>query len=238
MILVTNCAHENGIYTYLDEASGLVIKSSYDDEGMRRLEREREGYQWYFDLVGLEGSATLQLVRNPERSYARLKVTLFPGEAGDSYRTLASNKRDLLDAAAYYSAVWPRSSDGLAPLHGDYALSNLIKQDRGLVLVDWEHFVPGGVPWGLDLLNLLYGGLAFTLAGRTSLEGDDRAAFLELRRAVRRSLPARGGIECSLSVLTAFISSNAPVWGGLLQKLPVMNLCAAQVEFVNELDRS
>ena len=56
MILVSNSAHNNGIFTYINEAGGVVIKSSYTPVGIDGLERELAGYQWYFRIAGLEGA--------------------------------------------------------------------------------------------------------------------------------------------------------------------------------------
>ena len=145
MILFANCPHDNGIYTYLDRAAGLVIKSSYASGAIKRLEREHTGYEWYLRLMGLEDTARLELKRWRSDSYARLLVSLFPGNTGDSYARLSDNRRGLLAAVELYSRIWPSSPGRLVPFHGDFDLGNIVTGSGGPVIIDWEHFQS---PWG------------------------------------------------------------------------------------------
>jgi hypothetical protein len=238
MILVSNCAHDNGIYTYINEVTGLVIKSSYSPEGITRLEQERVGYEWYFRLGGLLGVEPLSMSKNKAGSYGRLKVRRFPGHSGNSYGSLSGNRDDLLAAVAFYSRVWPRLADGLAPMHGDFSLGNMIFHDDQISLVDWEHFRPDGVPWGMDLLNLLYESVTYSLHGRNTLTPKDERVFREVRRVIASLLATRGDLAASFETVHSFVSDNRSIWGGLVGKLPITNLTPSQRDFVNRLDGS
>jgi hypothetical protein len=237
MILIANCPHNNGIYTYLDRSAGLIIKSSYASGAIKRLEREHTGYEWYLRLMGLEDTARLELKRWRADSYARLLVSHFPGNAGDSYGRLSDNRRGLLAAVELYSRIWPTSPGRLVPIHGDFDLGNIVTGPGGSVIIDWEHFHMDAAPWGLDLLNLLYGATALSLRKRDPLSVSDTRTFYEVRDEIAGMLDPRGDLECSLSTLTEFISSHSSIWGGLVSKLPVMNLTAAQRAYVTGLER-
>ena len=236
MILVSNCPHYNGIYTLLDNAKALVIKSSYTIDGMARLSREYAGYQWYFQQQSLLDSTPLHLVRYDNGLYCRLYIKLFSGRAGECYKNLGYNKYDLLKAIDAYAKCWPRQEGQLAPLHGDFSLGNMIFCGERLIIIDWEHFQPNAAPWGFDLANLLYESAFFSFKGKNRLNRNDRKVFVETRKAICDLLDPREGFNCTLENLTRLISANATVWGHLVNKLPVMKFSSKQKDFLLMLE--
>lgn len=236
MILARNCPHDNGIYTLIDDAEGVVIKSSYSADGIARLSREYAGYQWYLRQKGFFDSTLLRFVRHDNGLYGRLCIKLFSGRTGECYKNLSYNQHDLLRAIDAYAKCWPRQEGQLAPLHGDFSLGNLIIRGEELNIIDWEHFQPDAAPWGFDLANLLYESAFFSFKGGNRLSRRDRQVFIETRKAIFDLLDPIGGFNCTLENLTRFISANASVWGHLVNKLPVMKFSCQQKDFLLMLE--
>lgn len=236
MILIRNCPHDNGIYTLIDRVEGLVVKSSCTDNGIASLSREYAGYQWYLQQKNLLDTTLLRLVKNEYNSYCKLYIKLFSGREGKYYRNLSYNQGDLFKAISAYTKVWQRQKGQLAPLHGDFSLGNLIICGDEVIIIDWEHFQLDAAPWGFDLVNLIYESAFFSFKGKNTLNLRDSKVFFDLRRAVCDLLSPNEGFNCTLENLTQFVSSHLSVWGGLVNKLPVMKFTIAQEEYLKRLE--
>ncbi len=228
MILARNCPHDNGIYTLVDNAGSVVIKSSYSAEGIIRLAREYAGYQWYFRQLESFDSTPLHFIKKNNSSYARLFINLFPGRSGECYKSLSYNRDDLLKAINLYAKIWPKRKGSLAPLHGDFSLGNMIINGEELRIIDWEHFRPDAAPWGFDLVNLLYEATFFSFRGKNKLNQSDEKIFIEIRNAICNLLDSVEDFKCTIENVTGFISTNVFIWGELVNKLPVTKFSEAQ----------
>ena len=237
MILASNCPHDNGIYTIVDNAEGVVIKSSYTAEGIARLSWEYAGYQWYLRQKGTFENTPLRFVRHDNGLYGRLFIKLFSGRTGECYKSLGFNRRDLLRAIDAYAKVWPRQEGALSPLHGDFSLGNLIIREEEISIIDWEHFRLDAAPWGFDLVNLLYESAFFSLKGKNSLSRSDAKVFIKTRKEICKMLNRGEDFNCTIENLILFISTNAFVWGNLVNKLPVMKFSDAQKSFLKLLEQ-
>jgi len=237
MILARNCPHDNGIFTLIDEAEGVVIKSSYSADGITRLSREYAGYQWYLRQQGCFDSTPLRFVRHDNGLYGRLYIKLFSGRSGECYKSLGYNRCDLLRAIDAYAKVWPWQKGRLAPLHGDFSLGNLVIRGEELSVIDWEHFRLDAAPWGFDLANLLYESAFFSFRGKHTLSRSDRKVFIETRKAICDMLDPAEDFNCTIENLTQFISTNIFIWGGFANKLPVTKFSEAQKYFLLMLER-
>ena len=110
MKLITNSSHGNGIYTFIDEKSKLIIKSSVTKDGISSLKRELFGYQWYFNLEDNENTKSFSYISHSTDKYYRLSVKLFQGEIGDSNSSLSSNHLLILRAIEHYNSIWPKNN--------------------------------------------------------------------------------------------------------------------------------
>jgi len=236
MILARNCPHDNGIYTLIDDVEGVVIKSSYSADGITRLRREYAGYQWYLRQKGSFDRTSLPFIKHDNGLYCRLYINLFSGRSGECYKSLSYNQCDLAKAIGVYAKVWPRQKGRLAPLHGDFSLGNLIICGEDVAIIDWEHFQPDAAPWGLDLANLLYESAFFSFKGKNRLNWEDRKVFVETREVICDLLGPGEDFNCTLDNLTQFISTNVPIWGSLVSKLPVMKFSSKQKDFLLMLE--
>lgn len=237
MILVRNCPHNNGIYTFIDENQCVVIKSSYSDDGVIRLRSEYAGYEWYFKQKNIFNNSTLSLNENDNKLYSRLHVKLFNGTEGECYKSISYNKKHLLMAINKYKEVWPENKGKLFPLHGDFSLGNLLFNGQSLTIIDWEHFQLDVAPWGFDLVNMLYESVFFSFNGKSSLNSNDSRVFLEIRKTISDLFGHHKYFNCTLDDLTGFISTNLSIWGELVNKLPVMKFSEAQRDFLLKLEK-
>ena len=76
MILIRNCPHENGIYTFLASDKKQIIKSTYSTDGITRLIKENNGYKWYFEQIGYQEIKNSLLI-NATDSYCRSHIPFF-----------------------------------------------------------------------------------------------------------------------------------------------------------------
>ena len=237
MILVRNCPHNNGIHTLIHEEQSLVLKSSYSNEAIIRLKHEHLGYDWYFRQTNMSNNWYLNYFENSSGVYSRLSVRLFYGSAGECYKNISYNRKNILRVINYYKDVWPSSSKKSLPIHGDFSLGNIIFSKKSLAIIDWEHFKIGAAPWGFDLVNLLYEAIFFSFNNAGNLTKTDKETFLELRKVMILTLVKGESFNCSLDVLTNFIEKNYSIWGVFKSKLPVMNFSKAQREVILELEK-
>lgn len=236
MILISNCPHDNGVYTLADYSNSIVVKSSYTVDGMSRLSRENTGYKWYFTQINISDSNLLRFVRLENGLYCKLYIKLFSGLPGDCYKNISFNQYELMKAIGTYSKVWPRQKGKLAPVHGDFSLGNLILCGEKTTIIDWEHFRQDAAPWGFDLVNLLYESVFFSFKGRDILSQRDTKVFCEVRKAVCELIGPEEGFDCKIQTLTKFIESNVYIWGALVNKLPVMKFSNSQIRFLMEIE--
>ncbi len=78
--------------------------------------------------------------------------------------------------------------DGAGVTHGDFRLWNVLQDDAGLCVLDWEHARPFEV--GTDLLDLLESVVAAGRSGRRRLETSGLASCLLVRYAERLGVEA------------------------------------------------
>jgi hypothetical protein len=86
------------------------------------------------------------------------------------------------------------------------------------------------------LANLLYESAYFSFKGKNTLSKYDAKVFIETRQAICKILNQRKDFNCTIENLTLFISTNAFMWGELVNKLPVMKFSDAQKRFLIMLE--
>ncbi|MDB9950622.1 hypothetical protein OAD60_00105 [Candidatus Thioglobus sp.] len=237
MILIRNCPHENGIYTLLGGDKKQIIKSTYSTDGITRLIKEHNGYKWYFERIGFQEIKNSLLINNTE-SYCRSHIPFFCGDIGDPYKSISTNKKQLLKAIDAYIFIWPERNNKKHCIHGDFSIGNIIFSKingNTPILIDWEHFNKGVAPWGFDLVNLLYEAVYFSFSKRNSLSKRDILAYVALKKYILKHMGLDNMI-CNVYALKEFISENVFLWDGLFEKLPVVNLSDIQCDYINKID--
>ena len=128
MILIRNSPHSNGIYTFLDDFSNFIVKGSVSKLGIASLEREYQGYLWYFSHLNLPLSLIKNFIKIRVNTpyHCRLKINFFNGRLGEYQKSISQNKKDIISVIKHYSKIFPRSKGNTNCLHGDLSLGNVI----------------------------------------------------------------------------------------------------------------
>lgn len=237
MILIDNNPHDNGLFTYKDSQSNLIIKSSYLDRGIKRLSQEYAGYKWYLNRAGLKDATKLSLSKNERGFYSRLIVSCFPGKCGQHDLALHVNQDKLLIAIDTYKKIWLEDSGALSPIHGDLSLGNILFRDSKAIIIDWEHFQHNAAPWGFDLVNMLYESTLMSINQNGLMNKKDIKVFEEIKEHVSSLLETKRGFNCNFGSLIAFYNSNQSIWDGGINKFPVINATSSQLNKLEQLDQ-
>jgi len=236
MILIDNNPHDNGVVTYKNSLSNLIIKSSFLDVGIKRLSKEYAGYKWYLNRANLSATTKLSLSTNMKSSYSRLIVSCFPGVSGHHNLPLHINRDKLLIVIDTYNKIWGEGGAMFSPFHGDLSLGNILFNGNDIVIIDWEHFQINAAPWGFDLVNMLYESTQMSIDNKGYLSTQDIKVFVEVKKNISLLLKARKGFDCSINSLIAFYNANHLLWDGSVNKFPVMNIMNVQLERIRQLD--
>jgi thiamine kinase-like enzyme len=237
VILIDNNPHDNGLFTYKDSQSNLIIKSSYLDRGIKRLSQEYAGYKWYLNRVGLTDTTKLSLSKNEKGLYSRLIISCFPGSCGQHDLTLYKNQDKLLIAIDTYQKIWIEDNRALYPLHGDFSLGNILFRGGEAIIIDWEHFKHNAAPWGFDLVNMFYESTLMSINQNGLMNKKDIRVFEEIKDHVSSLLETKKGFDCKFNSLIAFYNSNQSIWDGGINKFPVINATSSQLNKLEQLDQ-
>jgi len=238
MILIRNCPHNNGIYTLIHSNNRVITKSSYSIDGINSLGNEYKGYKWYLNRIHSNYEVNLKYYGGEKKTYCRLVIPMFPGQTGECYKSISYNKKLLYKAVDAYVKFWPTGKNKKVSMHGDYSLGNMIFNEYEDLpnIIDWEHFTEDIVPWGFDIVNLLYESVFFSFRGKNYLGGKDLAAYIDVKEYLQNILNKEGRMKCDLHEITNIISSNISCWGNLVKKLPVMHFSVEQSNYINQID--
>ena len=238
--LIHNCQHgsEIAVYSIIEGSRKLIRKSATTANGTADLAREAAGWAWY------------QARRYPDRTspictefvrgaYRRIDVEWIEGKKGDFRKGLLPNSKIIQLALEQYCSIWPEAQEGNVPLHGDFSIDNLILNEEGIHIIDWEHFHERGAPWGFDPLYLLYESLWFGTEPRKHPDkGDIQAIATYLKQLHATGRLHESFVFRPLHTLRTFINDHREVWGEQLRRFPEKLLVVKfSEEQVAEIDR-
>lgn len=211
--LLRSSSHGNGVAVIDDVSRGMIVKTARDEAGMRRLNAEREGLDWYAGRA--DAQASRYAFFSP--AYARLDIAKFSGDQ-PSYKSSFSRNVPALEAAIdHYLEIWPRSEYG--PVHGDLTLDNVILTAGGARFFDWEHFSHTPHLWGFDILYCLLSALLLPVPEGRMPEKADYTRFIDL---LFRLLDAGLSPELAEYPLSRYrrIFTTGACWQGIVQASP------------------
>lgn len=216
----------------------LIRKSAATASGIADLTREAAGWVWY-QARRYPRRKTPICRQLDQEGYCRIDLEWIEGEKGDYQAGLLPNQEIIQLAVDQYCSIFPDAQEGLVPLHGDFSVDNLIMNEEGVHIIDWEHFQERGGSWGYDPLYLLYETLWFS-TGQRRLPNRKEVAVIahSLRRLNKTGLLPDAFLLCPLQTVRTFIQDHQEIWGEQLrrfpEKLPVVQFSDAQVA---EMDR-
>ena len=233
--LIRNCSQgsEVSIYRVVEGSRTFVRKVATTPSGIAHLERESAGWIWYQERRYPSSQHPIATCRLGDH-YGRFELDWFHGYKGNYRNGLIPNQKMIRLAVDHYCSLWPAEQPALVPLHGDFSIDNLIVNADGVHVLDWEHFVIDGGPWGLDPVYLLFESLWFGMKRRTR----PRRAETRVIARVLSHLTDRGPLADQFTVqplhtIRHFIQENKTIWGADLDhiklKLPVLQFSDQQV---------
>ncbi len=244
--LLRNCSHGSEIATYLakDGSGGkMVIKTSSTPAGIKNLHKEIEGWRWYQKLRYPDTIEPLCSILQEYKSYLRLKISYINGDKPVYQTGLDGNKEAIKKIVKHYCQIWPYSS-GLAPMHGDLSLDNIIINSNGVNIIDWEHFTDCAAPWGYDILYLLFESLYFSMylskrkqqkpTGEQIQILCDCIATINTCQQLHYEM-----LKTPLKFIRGFILANNHLWGEQLAlyqlKLPIIAFSSDEIAMIDEM---
>lgn len=243
MEMIRNCSHGSEIATYLTGSSSsfkYIVKVATTLSGIKNLEREIEGWNWYQKMRYQQDSGPLLRVVRRASGYLKVEIKFIDGVKIDYRRGLERNAVMVKRVLEHYCEIWPKSPGNASALHGDFSLDNVICNSDGIHIIDWEHFNPSAAPWGFDALYLLFETLYFGIRNRrlpSQAEIDIICSVINfLYGNSRLGIPA---IKAPLRFTKDFIIGNPALWGDQLKafpdKFPVLMFTDDRVDMIDRM---
>ncbi len=242
--LLRNCSNDTGVAVYLetDASRGkTIIKSATTPEGIRNLQNELAGWNFYQKIRYPHIQYPLCEITQQRDSYLKIRIEFIEGIKSDYRKGLVKNAHLINKTIDHYYDIWPCNEGEKTSVNGDLSLDNIIYNNDGIHIIDWEHFTVDAGPWGYDAVYLLYENLWFGMKGREepSFEEIDIIGrnLIILKSTGRLSAEI---INQPLSFLKKFILDNYKIWGEQLlirPKLPILFFTDSQISKIDNLVR-
>ena len=221
MKLISNSRHNNEIYIYFSKRENCFIKSTYNIISLNSLKREFYGYRWYSERIDEYGDSKNKLIINSDENYGKLYLLKIDCVPGNPYE---------------YIKVWPSQHSELVNLHGDFSVGNIIYNPAKAYIIDWEHFHYNIAPWGIDLLNLVYEAVFFSMDKNTFLNNEDKKTFIHFYKIILNHFSALDKTNCNIDFLLTFLEKNKKLWGRSFSKLPVLKFSKRQLNYIKSIE--
>lgn len=239
--LLRNCAHGSEIATYLatDEFGGkIVIKTSTTPSGIKNLQNEVRGWQWYKTIRYQSNEPICRIVQQRD-TYLQIHIKYINGYKPVYQNGLVRNADALRRIVEHYCDIWPCSSD-FSPMHGDLSLDNIIINSDGVNIIDWEHFIADSAPWGFDILYLLFESLYFGMSHRHEPTGKEIRIICEHIKTINDHHQLQSDmLKTPLQFIKGFILANHHLWGeqfaSFQMKLPIIAFSSDQVTMIDKM---
>jgi len=243
--LLRNCSHGSEIATYMaTDELGIkrVIKTSTTPGGIKNLRNEVEGWRWYQQLRYNSNEPICKIAQQRDQ-YLQLHIKYIDGKKPVLENGLVRNASAIKEIVQHYCDIWPRSFDA-SPMHGDLSLDNIIMSSEGIHIIDWEHFISDAVPWGFDIMYLLfeslYFGMYLGMHHRHKPTGKEIQIIREHIKTINDHCPLLPVmLKEPLRSIKEFILVNHHLWGEQLasfqMKLPIIAFSFDQVNMIDEM---
>ena len=234
--LLRNCSHGSEIATYLasNGNSVKIIKASSTMNGIMDLRAEVAGWNWYQKIRYPETEILICQVVMEKKNYLRIEIDYIEGKQGEYRKGLIYSRDVIKKVIGHYCGIWPVSQNGMAPLHGDFSLENIIINDNGVNIFDWEHFAIAAAPWGFDPIYLLFEALWFSFEGKKKLKEKEIKIVSQGIKLLESQHLSKDIAEHPLSSLISFIYDNKHLWRTQVNKFPVLRFTQEQVSFIDK----
>jgi hypothetical protein len=167
-------------------------------------------------------------------NYLQIAIDYIEGKQGDYRKGLIHNSDVINKVIGHYCDIWPISQNGMAPLHGDFSLENIIINGNGVTIFDWEHFELDAAPWGFDPIYLLFEALWFNFGGKQRLTTKEIQILSRCIQSLESHHLSTDIADHPLPFLISFIHDNEHLWRTQVNKFPVLRFTQEQVGFIDK----
>jgi hypothetical protein len=239
--LLRNCAHgsEIAVYLEIDRVSGrkAITKATTTSNGIKNLRRELEGWHWY-QTRRYPNQPPKCRILHQKSSYLKVAIEFIDGYKGDYRKGLVKNAEIVKSVITQYRSLWHNGPAEKTPIHGDLSIDNVLFNTDGIHIVDWEHFIADGGPWGYDAIYLLFETLWFGMRRRKQPNRKELAIICDSLKRLNTGARLQAGILATpLKFLQGFMTDNAAKWtetpAMLRSKFPILRFTEAQVTLID-----
>ena len=150
LVKVDTHGNKIALYKKIENNNIFFIKESTDINSNQIIEREYQGYKWFFDNI-LKKKNLVEIERG---SFKNITIPKFSGDNYSNEKKFHLQKLSMLKIINFYRKFWPK--DNSFSIHGDMGLSNFIFSKDEIILIDWEHFHKNDIQYyGFDIINML-----------------------------------------------------------------------------------
>jgi hypothetical protein len=222
--LLRNCSHGSEIAAYSIQEDGLntvIIKVASTKHGIENLHKEVDGWNWYQNVIEDNGNNKLARVLIEKNKYLKISIPYIDGLKANYNDGLVSNADLISKVIRQYVDLWPYKEGHYSPLHGDLSIDNIIYNQQGVHIIDWEHFAYDGAPWGFDALYLVFETLWFGMKDRITLTSDEAIIIKKCIKMLNKQnrLPTEM-IESPLGFVKKYMVENMNKWGEQMLNYP------------------
>jgi len=151
--LISNGTHGNDVALFKCYSENDVVykKVALTQNANAIIAAEKEGYDWFFNVVGKRNNVQLH-----QNYFYEIDIPRFAGKSFPPDSIVKGNEKYIEMLIQFYIDIWGDADKFV--VHGDMALCNLIvADDNGMYLIDWEHFHHADKAYfGFDVINMLY----------------------------------------------------------------------------------
>ena len=234
--LLRNCSHGSEIATYLvsNRRPLKIIKVASTINGILDLKSEIVGWNWYQEIRYAAMETPICKVLMEKKNYLKIEIDYIEGRQGDYRKGLIYAENVIKQVIGHYSAIWPVSQNGMAPLHGDFSLENIIINDNGVNIFDWEHFTLDAAPWGFDPIYLLFEALWFSFERKKKFNRKEIQIVSQCIQLLENKHLSKDFADHPLSFMISFMFDNKHLWRTQVNKFPVLRFTQEQVCFIDK----
>ena len=202
--------------------------------GILDLKSECMGWNWYQRLRYPAIKTPICKVVMEKQNYLKIEVDYIEGKQCEYRKGLIYNKEVITKVIGHYCDIWPVSQNGMAPLHGDFSLENIIINENGVNIFDWEHFELDAAPWGFDPIYLLFEALWFNFKGINRLNDKEMQIVSRCIQSLENKYLSKDIADHPLCFLISFIYQNCHLWRTQVNKFPVLRFTKNQISYIDK----
>ena len=213
----------------------LYFKSSYDENSIAALNKEYEGFMWYFSKnPSLNTLLVSKLKKRINNNFGKIQIPALPGKSINAYDPIYINEKYILLAINEYISISKKND---FRFHGDFSVGNLVFNKEKCYIIDWEHSVIDNQFWGVDILNIFFESIFFSFDKNVLSKKNIRSATNVYKRILKIFKEKKIKL-LTIYELVELYRSNSLVWGNSISKLPILKFNQEQLRIIYSFQKN